>query len=231
VHGLGASGPAAWPAQHALAARWRLIFPHRPGYGGSPRAGREDFEADAALLAELLGEGAHLVGQSYGAVVALLAAARRPRAVWSLTAIEPPAPSPARGDPDVDRYEQALRALATAPPADPAAYLRRFLALLDPGQPLPATSPALLALAAHMQHNLRSPLEAEFPTDLLMAATFPKLFVSGGRSPAHEAICDSLALQIGGDRKLIPPTGPAAPLTGQYFNAVLEAFMQAQPLP
>jgi pimeloyl-ACP methyl ester carboxylesterase len=195
VHGLGDSGPAAWPAQRPLAARWRLVCPHRPGYGGSPRTGREDFEADAALIAELLGDGAHLVGQGYGAVVALLAAAQRPRHVWSLTAIEPPSPSPARGDPDVDRYEQGLLAPTGAPLDGP-----------------------------------RSPREAEFPLDVLMAATFPKLFISSGHNPAHEAICDALALQIGGDRKLMRGLGTSGP-PDAAFNAVLESFMQARPLP
>src|SRR5687768_8785052 len=115
VHGLGSSGAAAWPAQWPLAERWRLLFPHRPGYDESPRAGREDFAVDAGYVSELLGDGAHLVGHSYGAVVALLAAARRPRSVWSLTAIEPPASRAARGDPEVDAWAEALEALNAAP--------------------------------------------------------------------------------------------------------------------
>src|SRR5512144_2471005 len=74
VHGGGLGGAQAWRAQWPLAERWRLIFPTRPGYGGSPLAGGEDFEVDAGLIAELLGPGAHLIGHSYGGVIALLAA-------------------------------------------------------------------------------------------------------------------------------------------------------------
>ena len=61
----------------------------RPGFGASPPLERGDFELEAPLFAELLGDGAHLVGHSYGAVIALLAAAERPEAVLSLTVSEP----------------------------------------------------------------------------------------------------------------------------------------------
>lgn len=44
---------------------------------------------DGALVAELLGDGAHLVGHSFGGCVALAAAAQRPDATLSLTLIEP----------------------------------------------------------------------------------------------------------------------------------------------
>jgi len=58
---------------------------------------RQDFEEDARDIAALLGDGAHLVGHSYGAVGALYAAALRPEAVHSLTVNEPPAFGAGRG--------------------------------------------------------------------------------------------------------------------------------------
>src|SRR5512143_3582220 len=119
VHGGGLGGAQAWRAQWPLAARWRLIFPNRPGYGGSPIDGREYFDVDAGHVAELLGAGAHVVGHSYGAVIALLAAARRPDAVWTLTAVECPASGVALGDPAVEAFERALLELNGAPPDDP----------------------------------------------------------------------------------------------------------------
>lgn len=45
------------------------------GYGRSPDVQRSDYAEDAREVAELLGDGAHLVGHSSGGVVALLAAA------------------------------------------------------------------------------------------------------------------------------------------------------------
>ena len=102
VHGSIVGPEQTWRAQRELAARWTLVLPHRPGFGASPRLPRGDFEAEAPLIAELLGDGAHLVGHSYGAVIALHAAALRPGAVWSLTVTEPGALRIAAGDPQVD---------------------------------------------------------------------------------------------------------------------------------
>jgi pimeloyl-ACP methyl ester carboxylesterase len=89
VHGSIVEARRTWRHQLVLAEHWSLCVPNRPGFGGSPPLERGDFEAEAPLIAELLGDGAHLVGHSYGAVIALLAAAQRPEAVRSLTVSEP----------------------------------------------------------------------------------------------------------------------------------------------
>src|SRR5438309_8851657 len=102
VHGSVVEARRTWRHQLGLAERWSLLIPNRPGFAGSPPLPRGDFEAEAPLIAELLGEGAHLVGHSYGAVIALLAAALRPEAVWSLTVSEPGALRLAAGDPAAD---------------------------------------------------------------------------------------------------------------------------------
>ena len=70
-----------------------------------------DLDVQAGEMADLLGSGAHLAGFSYGGVIALLAAARRPEAVRSLTVIEPPCLGIARGDPAVDETVAAYEAL------------------------------------------------------------------------------------------------------------------------
>ena len=88
VHG-SVIGRHTWHRQAELAEHWALTLPNRPGFGASPSLPRGDFEAEAPLIAELLGDGAHLVGHSYGAVIALYAAALRPEAVRSLTVSEP----------------------------------------------------------------------------------------------------------------------------------------------
>ena len=63
-----------------------------------------DFEEHAVLVAAALGDGAHLVGHSYGGVISLLAAAAAPGRVRSLTVIEPPALGVARGNPAADAF-------------------------------------------------------------------------------------------------------------------------------
>ncbi len=80
VHGSLATGAEEWDAQRPLADEGvRLLVPDRRGYGRSPFAEGEDFLRDAEDIAELMGDGAHLVGHSYGGLGALFAAARRPR--------------------------------------------------------------------------------------------------------------------------------------------------------
>jgi pimeloyl-ACP methyl ester carboxylesterase len=102
VHGDIVGPSLTWRKQRELAERWSLIIPSRPGFGDSPPLERNDFEVEAPMFAELLGDGAHLVGHSYGAVIALLAAAERPEAVRSLTVSEPGCLRVAEGTPVVD---------------------------------------------------------------------------------------------------------------------------------
>ena len=92
VHGSNLNGPLTWAEQRPLAEHWRLEIVNGRGYGNSsPPAVRQDFEEDAHDIAALLGDAAHLVGHSYGAIGSLYAAALRPHAVRSLTINEPPA--------------------------------------------------------------------------------------------------------------------------------------------
>src|SRR3954464_13020419 len=101
VHGDIVGPDLTWRKQRELAERWSIAVPSRPGFGESPAIERNDFEVEAPMFAELLGDGAHLVGHSYGAVIALLAAAQRPEAVRSLTVSDPGCPAVASGRPAV----------------------------------------------------------------------------------------------------------------------------------
>ena len=120
VHGSVTGAAPTWAAQRSLEARWRVLIVERPGFPPGPPVGRVDFDDHAVLVAEALGDGAHLVGHSYGGVISLLAAARRPEAVLSLTVIEPPAMGVARGHPAVERFvADGERLWATGPTDDP----------------------------------------------------------------------------------------------------------------
>jgi pimeloyl-ACP methyl ester carboxylesterase len=88
------TGAPSWaeywaPVMAALPADREMTVVDRPGYGLSePGACVGDIRAQAAALAPLLdaprGQKLLLVGQSYGAAISVLMAARRPRAVASL---------------------------------------------------------------------------------------------------------------------------------------------------
>ena len=184
-----------------------------------------DFELDAPLVADLLGEGAHLAGHSYGGVICLLAAARRPEAVRSLTVIEPPAFSVAAGNPSVDGLVERAQELWANGPDDPAAFLGLFLGLVGSARP-DSLSPEL-ERGARLLRTERGPWEAEIPLDALAGAPFPKLVVSGAHDAAFEAVCDVLEARLQAERAVISGAGHGVQRTGAPFNERLEAFLRA----
>jgi pimeloyl-ACP methyl ester carboxylesterase len=81
-------------AEPSLAGHYRLILYHRRGYAGSNRASEPISVARQAadcraLLRHLGVERAHVVGHSYGAIVALQLALDTPSVVHSLALLEP----------------------------------------------------------------------------------------------------------------------------------------------
>ena len=229
VHG-DIVGPAlTWRKQRELAERWSLIIPSRPGFGQSPPLERNDFEVEAPMFAELLGDGAHLVGHSYGAVIALLAAAQRPEAVRSLTVSEPGCLRVAAGIPVVDEMianGEKLFAHAEEIPSDD--FLRLFRGGAGSAYDTPEQLPEELMHGVELLKRERPSWEAEIPLERLAAAPFPVLVLSGGHSPAFEAVCDALAESLSAEREVISGRGHTVPSTGEPYNERLEAFMRSR---
>jgi pimeloyl-ACP methyl ester carboxylesterase len=208
VHGSVVGGRGTWSAQRPLAERFELVVVDRPGFPPNPPPERVDFESDAALVAEVLEPGDHLVGHSYGGVISMLAAAQKPDVVRSLAVIEPPATRVAAGNPAVDAFAATGEALyAAGARDDPETFLRKFLlavgSALDPPSPLP---PELEQGARALQVE-RGPWEAEIPLDVLAAAPFPKLVFSGSHSPAFDGICDVLEERLPAERVVLAGFG------------------------
>jgi len=227
VHGSIVDAERTWRHQLELAQRWTLIIPNRPGFAGSPPLARGDFAAEAPLVADLLGDGAHLVGHSYGGVTALLAAAQRPEAVHSLTVSEPGALRVARGTPAVDTMIAQGEELYRHRDAIPR---REFVALFRAGAQSARETPDVLPDwlergAAHVMDE-RPSWEADVPLDALAQAPFRTLVLSGGHSPAFEAVCDTIAQRLGAQRDVIAGRGHTIPSTGAAYNARLEAFLR-----
>ena len=160
-------------------------------------------------------------------MIALLAAARRPDAVRSLTVIEPPAMGVARGNPDIEAFvEEGERWWREGPTDDPEAFLRGFLryvgSTFDPPSPLP---PALEQGARTLIAE-RSPWEARIPLDELAAAPFPTLVVSGAHHPAFDAVCDVLEERLGAERPVLPGAGTRSSARPRSTTR-LEAFLLA----
>jgi len=226
VHGSVVKAERTWRHQLALADHWSLCLPNRPGFGTSPALPRGDFELEAPLIAELLGEGAHLVGHSYGAVIALYAAALRPDAVRSLTISEPGCLRLAAGDPQVDAQiaggEYLFQRASTFAPLE---FLRAFRGGVGSTHDTPGALTGELLHGVRLLMRERPPWEADPPLDTLRTAAFPKLVISGGHSPVFEAVCDVLAASLGAERAVIEGRGHTIPATGPAYNARLQAFL------
>jgi pimeloyl-ACP methyl ester carboxylesterase len=178
VHGTMTWGAACFQAQRPLARHYRLLVMDRRGFGDSPDIDRSDYEVDAADVVELLGDGAHLVGHSYGGVVAMLAAGLRPQSVRSLALIEPSCFSVAAHDPTVAAALERMREGVRNLPEDMSAeeYLR--LSAEPLGVEVPTPTPLALR-AARSAMRERPSWEAEVPVAPLAKASWPKLVISG----------------------------------------------------
>jgi pimeloyl-ACP methyl ester carboxylesterase len=226
VHGSVVGPNRTWRHQLELAERWTLIMPHRPGFGSSPPLERGDFESEAPLIAELLGDGAHLVGHSYGAIIALYAAALAPARVRSLTVSEPGCLRVAVGDPRVDEAIAHGELLyASAAKLGPLEFLRAFRGGVGSTNETPAELSAELLAGAQLLARERPPWHADPPFAALREAAFAKLVISGGHSPVFEAVCDAVASRIGAQRQLIEGRKHTIPATGPAYNARLESFL------
>jgi pimeloyl-ACP methyl ester carboxylesterase len=226
THGSVVGAERTWRHQLTLAEHWSICLPNRPGFGSSPPLARGDFEREAPLIAELLGGGAHLVGHSYGAVIALFAAALRPHAVRSLTVSEPGCLRVAAGDPLVDaQIVGGKRLYELAATLEPLEFLRAFRGGVGSTHTTPERLDGELLHGAGLLMRERPPWEADPPLAALAAAAFPKLVISGGHSPVFEAVCDAIAARIGARRVSMPGRGHTIPAVGAPYNELLHAFL------
>ena len=139
LHGLGYASWAALPLRRHLAGLspdlgiWSL---DNRGTGGSDRGSRrssvELLAADAALAAERLGGGVHVVGYSMGGYIAQVLAARRPDLVASVVLMS----TSGGGAHAVPLPESTRRAWLEAASGPPDEYARRTMPLsFRPGWP------------------------------------------------------------------------------------------------
>ncbi|MFZ0341543.1 MAG: alpha/beta fold hydrolase [Gaiellaceae bacterium] len=225
VHGSVVNAELTWSAQRPLADRFEIVAPNRRGFPPGPDVERVDFEDEARWLERFLAPETHLVGHSYGGVIALLAAARRPELLRSLTVIEPPAFGLARGIPAADEFMARIDEHWTNGPRDPGEFLRGFLSLVGSSAPSGSFTPELLQGARTLMVE-RPPSEAVIPFDDLARAAFPKLVVSGEHSAAFEALCDVLAQRLGAERAVLPGAGHSVQRLGAPFNELLTDFVE-----
>lgn len=227
VHG-GAPPEATWKGLGPLRDRWRLSYVYRRGFGPSPpmRDGRADFELDAADLAPLLQRRPHLVAHSYGALGTLIAAARTPSDVRSLTIVEPPLYFVAAGDPEVERLERMGDSVLTQGIDTDPTVLREFLRLAGVDVPGDEPLPDNVVESIRRSHGNRLPGEARPDLTAIREAKVPALVVSGAHATGLERICDALATQLDAERLRAPGAGHFV-ARAPGFAAQLRRFLTA----
>jgi pimeloyl-ACP methyl ester carboxylesterase len=225
VHGSLATGADEWQAQRPLADEgFRLLVLDRRGYGRSPAAQGEDFLRDADDIVALMGQGAHLVGHSYGGLGAMFAAARRPDATLSLTLLEPATFALGQHDPAARALVDDVRAMwdLDVPDED---WVIRFLSAV--GSNPDALPPELVAAAVPLVPVLRHGRPFwydDLPLAQLASGVFPKLVVTGGHSRGFDALCDDLAQRIGAARAVVAGAGHEIQFAGPPLNELLLAL-------
>lgn len=186
IHGSFGWGLDTFPHQRSLADGYRLFFIDRRGFGRSPDADDLGWPTDVEDLTSFLDEvgPAHLVGQSYGAVVVLLVAGRHPELVNSIVAIEPVFFEAARGDPRADAMTAAQKPVfERAHQMNVQAFVAARMAVMEHTDEAIAEriegSSEQDWRAADASRRERWPGDAPVAFEALAVASFPKVIVRG----------------------------------------------------
>jgi pimeloyl-ACP methyl ester carboxylesterase len=237
LHGLGGSRTAWEPQLAALSSRWRTVAWDLPGYGGSaPLTGPLTFaglaDAVAGLLDAVGAEAAHVVGLSFGGMIAQHATLRYPARVRSLALLST---SPAFGldgtAADAWRAERLAPLDAGRTPAEIAPEV--IDAIAGPSLSDAARAEQVAAMARIRTDALRGAI-ACLPThdvrDRLAGVTAPTLVLTGeldvetppayGRALA-DAIPGARFAVVSGAGHLLPAEVP------QQVNAALVEHLAA----
>ncbi len=241
VQGGAGGGPATFGKQEPWGQQgWRVEVVDRPGFGQSPTRGVDDMKRDSIWIADMLGDGANLIGHSWGGVEALLAAARRPEAVRSLVLVEPALTGVLTADPAL-RDNPAVKAggvqrikilMGAKTPGD---YGRGFITMLGSaaaGSVVAARFEADKALAtrsgcALLQGRVASAEVTQRAIATVAKAGIPVLIVTGGYSPAFDAAADVMARLTHGRHIVVQsPTHFIQFMNPDDFNREVAAFMR-----
>ena len=230
-----------------LAGRYRTLALDLHGYGET--SGPRDPEAfgidDEVRLVERVLERvtgpAHLVGHSYGGVVALAAAVRRPERVRSLALHEPVVFQLAQAGPlapvgvEIGRMVDVLAArVAAGAPADAARYFIDYWrgAGTWAGLPAPARREAARVIPK-LPLELRAILRSPHTLADYGAIGRPVCLTAGGVGPdAARQVARLLAQAFGADAlHLVAEAGHMAPVTHPHLiNPRIAAHLAAHPI-
>ncbi len=189
LHGSG-GGLHSWaPVAERLAGSYELWMPARRGYGPSDvPPGRKSFTdevADLIAVIEAVGRPVHLVGGSYGAILALHTAAAEPSRLRSLAVFEPPLFAAGESlQPLLDRYRTAferddaagMSAVLNEVTRVPPAIVAAFAAAAGDQRPDPAEA---RRSAIGWLHDLEALADDSSATSRWSSITVPTLLMQG----------------------------------------------------
>ena len=245
VQGRLGGGPDTYDQQQVWGAEgWRVERVERPGFGQSPTRGADDMEKEAVWIADMLGDGAHLVGHSWGGADALLAAGRRPEAVRSLVLIEPALTALVEADPALKdspavRAGAVQRAKVLMAAQTPADYGRMFASALGAGSKAgEAATPgantfdgdaaeATRVGCALLRGRIAPPDAFQRAIQAIDRAGVPVLVVTGGWNPGFDAAGEVVARLTHGRHIIVRSAGHFVQLLNAGdFNREVAAFMR-----
>ncbi|QEX19216.1 alpha/beta hydrolase [Hypericibacter terrae] len=234
LHSSASSGSQWKSLTGWLAPSLHVMTPDLPGYGTAAGLddGEDDVLADAGpviALIEQAGAAAHLVGHSYGGVIALAIAMARPELVRSLTLIEPVAFYLLRnGDADdrrllreVNSIEARIRAAMDL--GAPEIGMARFIDFWNGEGSWARLEPARQIHLCRQIHRVAANFAAvaQEPCTLtpIRAIRRPTLIIRGEQSPGcTRRIAGMLEAAIPSARLAeIPNAGHMAPLTHPHY--------------
>lgn len=243
LHSGGMSSRQWRSLARALGDRWRVIAPDLLGSGANPPWDDTvpfdlamDVSAVRAVVAPL--GPVHLVGHSYGALIAMKLAAREPQLARTLTLYEPPAFGLLRAGDDDDAAEQ-LRALARDPvfidetTGGGEAWLERFIDWWSgPGawRSLPDEGRAAFAkVGRKVFREVQSLTGDRASAESYRGASAPALLLSGSRTPlAERRVMERLAEALPhAERVVIEGAGHMGPIThAAEVNAAVRPWLE-----
>jgi pimeloyl-ACP methyl ester carboxylesterase len=221
-----------------LAAKHRVLAPDLLGYGSAPwPVGKPfHFRDDVAMLATLLDEPAHVIGHSYGGLLALQLAIARPELVHSIAAYEPvafgildePVDAPAR---------DAIAELRAYRPDDDGVDEGWLAGFIDwwngEGSWLrlaPEAKHAFRAVGWKLSQEVASLVADRTDRAGYSTIAVPTLLLGGGRSPpAERRVLEKLAQALpDATLRVFPELGHMGPIThAALINPVIVAHVDA----
>lgn len=243
IHSSGMSSRQWRRLIDLLAPRYRVIAPDLFGSGASPPWPPDapfHFREDGAAIRDLLDEApVHLVGHSYGGLLALKLAVERPEQVRSLALYEPVAFGVLHDPPD----DEGLRNVASIeddprfgepPIGEEETFLEAFIDYWNgPGAwralPPPARE-AFLAVGRKVYQEVASLMADRTPLRGYASIACPALLLTGERSPAAaQRVCALLSSSLKrGALRQIRGAGHMGPLThASEVNEAIAAHLAA----